>query len=96
MSQTGVSARDLVNTASPEELVRILFEYGEEKFARRIVAEIVEARQKEPIETTLQLAELIKAGVPAKARREKNPCKKNIPGNQNCSQRRAGSFDVRA
>ena len=71
-------SRDLVNTASPEELVRILFEYGEEKFARRIVAEIVEARQKEPIETTLQLAELIKAGVPAKARREKNPCKKTF------------------
>ena len=78
MSQTGVSARDLVNTASPEELVRILFEYGEEKYARRIVAEIVEARQKEPIETTLQLAELIKAGVPAKVRREKNPCKKTF------------------
>ncbi len=78
MSQTGLSARDLVNTASEAELSRILFEYGEEKYARSIAARIVSARGNAPIETTLQLAELVKAGVPAKVRREKNPCKKTF------------------
>ena len=78
MSQSGVSAGDIVNTASEAELARILFEYGEEKYARGIAARIVAAREAVPITTTLQLAELIKAGVPAKVRREKNPCKKSF------------------
>lgn len=78
MSQEGISARDLVNTASEAELARILFEYGEEKFARGIASRIVAQRQIAPIETTLQLAELVKTGVPAKVRREKNPCKKTF------------------
>ncbi|MBQ2805636.1 MAG: 16S rRNA (cytosine(1402)-N(4))-methyltransferase RsmH [Clostridia bacterium] len=78
MSQSGVSAGDIVNTASEAELTRILFEYGEERYARGIAARIVAAREAVPITTTLQLAELIKAGVPAKVRREKNPCKKSF------------------
>ncbi len=78
MSQCGRSAADLVNTLPPEELTRILFEYGEEKFAKGIVTQIVAARAQKPIETTLELAELIKKGVPAKARRDKNPCKKTF------------------
>lgn len=66
---TGISGRDIVNTWSEQELARILFEYGEEKFARRIASRIVEARAKAPIETTGQLAELVKEGIPAAARR---------------------------
>ena len=78
MSQTGRSAADLVNTLSADALVDILFRYGEEKYARTIVNRIVAAREQKPIETTLELAELIKQGVPAKARRDKNPCKKTF------------------
>lgn len=78
MSQQGQTAADLVNGLSPEALTEILYKYGEEKFARSIVAQIVAAREQKPIETTLELAELVKKGVPAKARREKNPCKKTF------------------
>ncbi|MCQ2416787.1 MAG: 16S rRNA (cytosine(1402)-N(4))-methyltransferase RsmH [Oscillospiraceae bacterium] len=78
MSQVGTTAADLVNTLPAKELADILFRYGEEKYARQIAAQILEARAQKPIETTLELAELIKKGVPAKVRREKNPCKKTF------------------
>ena len=78
LSQRGRTAADLVNTLSAEELSGILFRYGEEKYARQIAAQIVAAREVKPIETTQELAELVKKGVPAKARREKNPCKKTF------------------
>ena len=78
MSKEGVSAADVVNTYSESELARIIFEYGEEKFSRRIASNIVSAREVSPIETTLQLADIIRDSVPQKARREKNPCKKTF------------------
>ncbi len=78
MSCEGISARDVVNTYSYEELSRILFEYGEEKFSRSIASAIVRTRETKPIETTLELAEIIKASVPQRVRREKNPCKKTF------------------
>lgn len=78
MSQEGQTAADLVNTLSPEELSRIFFEYGEEKFGRRIAEEIVKRRGVKPIETTGELADIIRAGIPAKFRREKNPCKRTF------------------
>lgn len=78
MSQTGFSAEELVNTWSESAIAKILFEYGEEKFARSIASKIVKARETEPIKTTMQLAELVKSGVPQKVRREKNPCKKTF------------------
>ena len=78
MSCEGLSARDVVNTYSYEELSRILFEYGEEKFSRSIASAIVRTRETKPIETTLELAEIIKASVPQRVRREKNPCKKTF------------------
>lgn len=78
MSCEGPSARDVVNTYSYEELSRILFEYGEEKFSRSIASAIVKTRETKPIETTLELAEIIKASVPQRVRREKNPCKKTF------------------
>lgn len=78
MSQSGASAKDLVNTCSVDELTRILRDYGEEKFARRIAVNIDKHRQVQPIETTFELAEIVKASVPASSRREKNPCKRTF------------------
>lgn len=76
MSQEGMSARDVVNSYSEERLSKVLWEYGEEKFSRRIASGIVRAREQAPIETTAQLADLVKAAYPAAKRRDKNPCKK--------------------
>jgi 16S rRNA (cytosine1402-N4)-methyltransferase len=78
MSKEGMSAADVVNTYSEQQLAKIIFEYGEEKFSRRIAANIVRAREVSPILTTLQLADIIRESVPQKARREKNPCKKTF------------------
>lgn len=78
MSSEGMSARDVVNDYSFEELRRILYDYGEEKFAPKIAQGIVDARAVAAIETTGQLAEIIKASVPAAYRREKNPCRKSF------------------
>ncbi len=70
MSQEGPTAADLVNRLSWQELAGIFRKYGEEKYARPIAQGIVKAREEEPIRTTLQLAELVKASVPAAVRRE--------------------------
>ncbi len=64
MSQSGVSARDLVNEAEEATLADILFHYGEERAARRIARAIVAARQEAPIETTLHLAGIVSACLP--------------------------------
>ncbi|UHA74132.1 16S rRNA (cytosine(1402)-N(4))-methyltransferase RsmH [Paenibacillus sp. 481] len=70
MDQQGaLTAYDIVNEWSEAEIARILFEYGEEKFSRRIAKGIIEARAKQPVRTTGELAELVKAGIPAAARR---------------------------
>lgn len=78
MSSEGISARDIVNEWSYEEIKRILYDYGEEKFAPAIAKNIVKARGENPIETTMELAEIIKESVPQRVRREKNPCKKTF------------------
>ncbi len=78
MSGEGLSARDVVNDYTFEELRRILYEYGEEKFAPKIADGIINARAVSPIETTGELAEIIKSSVPAAYRREKNPCRKSF------------------
>lgn len=78
MSGEGLSARDVVNEYSFEELRRILYEFGEEKFAPKIAQGIVNARAAKPIETTGELAEIIRCSVPAAYRREKNPCRKSF------------------
>lgn len=62
------SAYEVVNEYPEEELRRILYEYGEERFAKNIAANIVKRRAEKPIETTLELAELIKASMPKAAR----------------------------
>ena len=78
MSGEGLSARDVVNEYDEGELAKILFDYGEEKFGNRIARGIVNVRLTAPIETTGQLAEIIKSSVPAAYRREKNPCRKSF------------------
>lgn len=65
-----VSAQDLLATASEAELARIIKEYGEEKWADRIARFIVRQREKRPIKTTGQLVDIIKAAIPAAARRQ--------------------------
>ena len=65
-----LSAYEVVNTYSEDELYRIIRDYGEEKFAKWIATFIVNAREEKNIETTLELVEIIKNAIPAKARRE--------------------------
>ena len=64
-----LTAYDVVNSWSYEQLVRIFFQYGEEKFSKQIARKIEAYREKQPIETTGELVELIKEGIPAPARR---------------------------
>ncbi|PUA38900.1 16S rRNA (cytosine(1402)-N(4))-methyltransferase [Paenibacillus elgii] len=74
-----LTARDIVNEWSEQEIAKILFEYGEEKFSRRIAATIAAARAKAPIETTGQLVDLIKESIPAAARRSgPHPAKRSF------------------
>ncbi len=79
MSQEGPSARDLVNDLEERQLADIIFRYGEDRSARRIAQGICQAREKAPIETTAQLAEIIKESVPAAVRRaEGHPARKTF------------------
>lgn len=76
MSKSGVSAADIINGYTAEQLERIFREYGEEKFSYKIANRIVNEREKKPITTTLELAELIASAVPAKMRRDGHPARK--------------------
>ena len=79
MSQQGETAADLVNTASREEISRILRDYGEEPYAWQIAGHIVEARETAPIETTLQLADIVASAMPpAERRKNKNPSRRTF------------------
>ena len=73
-----LSAYEVVNNYSYQDLVNILYKYGEEKFASSIVKGIVKEREIKPIETTLELAEIIKNNVPMKYRKEKHPARKTF------------------
>lgn len=64
-----ISAKEVVNEWPYEKLVRIFFQYGEEKFSKQIARQIERSREKQPIETTGQLVEIIKEAIPAPARR---------------------------
>jgi 16S rRNA (cytosine1402-N4)-methyltransferase len=65
-----LTAADVVSTYSGEELTRVLREYGEERFASRIARSILEARRKGPIATSSELVDLVRASIPAAARRK--------------------------
>ncbi len=74
-----LTAADVVNGWSYEELRRILYEYGEERYAPQIASAIVRAREKSPIETTFGLVDIIRSALPAKALREKqHPAKRSF------------------
>ena len=74
-----LTARDVVNTWSYEELRRILFEYGEERYAPQIAKAIVRHREEKPVETTLELVDIIRSAMPAAALREKqHPAKRSF------------------
>ena len=75
----GLTAYDVVNTYDQESLKRILYTYGEGRYAPKIAAAIVKRRAEKPIETTLELAELIRAAMPPQALREKqHPAKRSF------------------
>lgn len=76
MSKQGITAADLVNTLSADELTKIFRDYGEEKFAFKIANSIVKKRENKKIETTTELADIIAAAYPAAARRDGNPSRK--------------------
>ena len=77
MTKTGLSARDVVNTYSFKDLCRVFRDYGEEKFAPAIAKNILKSRTQRPIATTAELAAIIGASIPARARREGgNPAKR--------------------
>ncbi|MBS7403608.1 MAG: 16S rRNA (cytosine(1402)-N(4))-methyltransferase RsmH [Oscillospiraceae bacterium] len=74
-----ITASDIVNTWSQERLKRILYDFGEERFAPRIAEAIVKARESKRIESTLELVEIIKSAMPASALREKqHPAKRSF------------------
>ena len=76
MSKSGLSAADIVNTYSVQQLTDIFRNYGEEKFAYKIANRIADEREKEPILNTLRLADIIASSVPAAARRDGHPARK--------------------
>ncbi len=74
-----VTAADIVNTWSRDDLKRILYDFGEERYAPRIAEAIVKYREEKPIETTLELVDIIKSAMPASALREKqHPAKRSF------------------
>ncbi len=78
-SEDTLSAYDVVNTWPKEELRRILYEYGEERYAPQIAAAIERRRNDKPIETTLELVDVIRSAMPPQALREKqHPAKRSF------------------
>ena len=80
MSQEGETAAELLARSSESEIARILWEYGEERYSRQIARKIVEKREKEPVLTTFQLADLIKSAMPAAAQTGEKPLQALLPG----------------
>ncbi len=78
MSLEGMSAAQAVNTLSQDELKKIIYEYGEEKFAPSIARAIVREREIKSIETTFELSEIIKSAMPAAARRDGHPARRTF------------------
>ena len=78
-SEDTLSAYDVVNSWSFDELKRILFDYGEERYAPKIASAICKKREERPIETTLELVDVIRGAMPAQALREKqHPAKRSF------------------
>ncbi len=73
-----LNAAEIVNNYSEEELAQIMYEYGEERYARSIARSIVRERQGNPIQSTLELVDIIKSSVPARYSREKHPARRTF------------------
>ena len=78
MSQSGLSAYDVVNVYSKQDLTRIIRSYGEEKYAQSIASNIEKYRKTKPIETTFELVDIIRNSMPFSARRDGHPGKKTF------------------
>jgi len=76
--EQNLSARDVVNEYGEDELIQILFRFGEEKYARSISRAIINRRKQSPIESTMELVGIIQTSVPASYRREKHPARKTF------------------
>lgn len=76
MGNSGMTAADVVNTYSAEELTRVFRDYGEERFASKIARKIISEREKAPILSTVALSNIINSCMPAAARREGNPSRR--------------------
>ena len=76
--ESNFSAYDVVNKYDLEDLIRIIRDYGEEKYASSIAHNIVKERTKKPIETTFELVEIISKSMPMKAKRDKHPARKTF------------------
>lgn len=78
-SEDSLTAEEVVNTWPKEELARILFEYGDERYSRKIAEAVCRRREEKPIKTTLELVDIIKGAMPAAALREKqHPAKRSF------------------
>jgi 16S rRNA (cytosine1402-N4)-methyltransferase len=73
-----LSAYEVVNEYEESELARIIFEYGEERYSRKIAQRIVEKRAQKPIETTLELAEIVRAAIPNAQKADGHPAKRTF------------------
>ena len=78
MSQLGLSASEVVNTFEMERIAAILYEFGEEKHSRRIARAIVEAREKAPLSSTVQLANIVKWAYPGGHARGIHPARRSF------------------
>ncbi|BCG60246.1 16S rRNA (cytosine(1402)-N(4))-methyltransferase RsmH [Paenibacillus sp. URB8-2] len=89
-----LTAAEIVNTWPEREIARVLFQYGEEKFSRRIAGKIVERRAVRPIESTGELADIIKEAIPAATRRTGgHPAKRSFQGLRIAVNDELGAFE---
>lgn len=89
-----LTAADIVNTWSEQEIARVLFQYGEEKFSRRIAGRIIERRAVRPINSTGELADIIKEAIPAATRRSGgHPAKRSFQGLRIAVNDELGAFE---
>ena len=73
-----LTAKEVVNTYSPDELIKILVDYGEERFAKNIVKNIVKERQLKEIQTTTELVDIIKRSIPLSKQKDGHPAKRTF------------------
>ncbi len=77
-NEQALNAEEIVNHYSEEEIARIIYNYGEERYARNIARSIVKYRQEKAIDSTLELVDIIKSSVPARYSREKHPARRTF------------------